>query len=172
MIIRRIENDFGQISLDYIIGITIFIFAFLFMYSLLTSLLLPFQINSGEVVPMAERASTVLVESSSGLALSESNPNVIDIEKVKQLNSDLNDTSMYDTKLMQLGLTTTNINYNINVSLRYINNTLYPNPLSTSVPLLNAGATPDDFSNVGKITRVVYMSQDSQILILDVKVWL
>ncbi len=170
MIIRK--NETGQVSLDYIIGITIFIVAFLFMYNLLTGLLLPFQINAGEVVPMAERASTVLVESSSGLAISESNPNVIDMDKVKQLNSDLNNPSLYETKLIQLGLTTTNINYNINVSLRYINNTLYPNPAFPSLPLLRAGATPDERANVGKITRVVYLSQGSQTLLLDVKVWL
>ncbi len=171
MIVSSLKNDRGQVSLDYIIGITVFIVAFLFMYNLLTSLLLPFQLNADEVKPMAERASTVLAESSGGLAISESNPNVIDMEKVKQLNSDLNDPSIYDTKLKELGLSTTNINYNINVSLRYINNTLYPGIMST-VPLLKAGKTPDEYSNVGKTTRLVYLSQDSQILILDVKVWL
>ena len=171
MIVSSMQNERGQVSLDYIIGITLFIVAFLFVYNLLTSLLLPFQLNADEVKPMAERASTVLVESSSGLAISESNPNVIDIEKVRQLDSDLNDPSIYETKLRELGLSTANINYNINVSLRYINNTLYPG-IMPSVPLLNAGKTPDDSSNVGKITRVVYLSQQSQILILDVKVWL
>lgn len=169
MIIWKPGNDRGQVSLDYIIGITIFILSFLFMYNLLTGLLLPFQINAGEVVPMAERASTVLAESSSGLAISESNPNVIDLEKAKWLNSSLNDHSLYDDMLIQLGLSTTNINYNINVSLRHINNTLYKN---LGLTVLNAGKVPDDYANVGKITRVVYLSQDSQILLLDVRVWL
>ena len=172
MIVNSLENDRGQVSLDYIIGTTLFIVAFLFMYNLLTSLLLPFQLNADEVKAMAERASTVLAESSSGLAISESNPNVIDMDKVKQLNSDLNNSLIYDTKLKELGLSTTNINYNINVSLRYINNTLYPGTIMSSVPLLNAGKTPDETSNVGKITRIVYLSQYSQTLILDVKVWL
>jgi len=172
MIVSSMQNERGQVSLDYIIGITLFIIAFLFVYNLLTSLLLPFQLNADEVKPMAERASTVLVESSSGLAISESNPNVIDMDKVIQLDSDLNDPSIYDTKLKELGLSTTNINYNINVSLRYINNTLYPDPSNSFRSLLKAGKTPDESSNVGKITRVVYLSQNSQILILDVKVWL
>ncbi|MBU3968303.1 MAG: hypothetical protein KKG76_13205 [Euryarchaeota archaeon] len=169
MMIWKPGNDRGQVSLDYIIGITIFIFSFLFMYNLLTGLLLPFQFNAGEVVPMAERASTVLAESSSGLAISESNPNVIDLDKAKWLNSSLNNPSQYNDMLIQLGLSTTNINYNINVSLRHINNTLYKNLGKT---VLNAGALPDDYANVGKITRVVYLSQDSQILLLDVRVWL
>lgn len=167
MMIWKPGNDRGQVSLDYIIAITIFIFSFLFMYNLLTGLLLPFQINAGEVVPMAERASTVLAESSSGLAISESNPNVIDLDKAKWLNSSLNDPSQYDNMLSQLGLSTTNINYNINVSLRHINNTLYKNLGKT---VLNAGRVPDDYSNVGKITRVVYLYPD--ILLLDVRVWL
>lgn len=171
MIVSSMQNERGQVSLDYIIGITLFIIAFLFMYNLLTSLLLPFQLNADEVKPMAERASMVLAESSSGLAISESNPNVIDMDKVIQLNDDLKNPSIYDTKLEELGLSTTNINYNINVSLRYINNTLYPG-IMPLVPLLNAGKTPDESSNVGKIIRVVYLSQESQILILDVKVWL
>lgn len=167
MDISNMKNDRAQISIDYIIGISIFIVAFLFMYNLLTSLLLPFQINQGEVVPMAERASTVLVESSRWLAITESYPNVIDREKVGMFNSNMN--TDYNAMLVDLGLSTTNINYNINVSLRYINNTLYPNSF---MPLLKAGPTPDERANVGKITRLVYLSQDSQILMLDVKVWL
>lgn len=171
MIVNSLQNERGQVSLDYIIGTTLFIIAFLFMYNLLTSLLLPFQLNVNEVKPMAERASMILAESSSGLAVSESNPNVIDWDKAIQLNDNLKDPSIYNTELEELGLSTTNINYNINVSLRYINNTLYPG-IMPSVPLLNSGKIPDESSNVGKIKRIVYLSQKSQILILEVKVWL
>lgn len=169
MIIWKPENDRGQVSLDYIIGITIFIVAFLFMYNILTSLLLPFQINSDEIKPMAERVSIVLVESSNGLALRDTTPNIIDRTKVSQLNDDLNNTAMYETMLIKYGLTKTNINYNMHVSLRYFNNTLYP---SAFFPLLNSGPTPDDFSNVGQTERVVFLYPESQRLILQVKVWL
>jgi hypothetical protein len=118
---------------------------------------------------MTERASAIMVESADWLAIDSSSPNIIDKTKVRQLNSDLNDQLKYDDDRSRLGLMTTNLDYNLNISLRYFNNTPYPN---ASSPLLMGGSVPDDTTKVGQIIRYVYLSQDSRRLMLSVKVWL
>jgi hypothetical protein len=163
------KDDKGQVSLDYVIAISIFILAFFFLLSVLSNLFLPFQFNSDETKSMADRISTVLVETSNGIAVSDSSPNIVDKQKIIQFNSDLKNNVTYESKRDQLGLLTSTLKYNINVSLRYFNNTLYPSSIS---PLLLAGAIPDESSNLGQTVRIVYLSQDSNKLILVVKVWL
>jgi hypothetical protein len=163
-------DDKGQMSIDYIIGISIFIFSFFFLYSILDSLFLPLQGNSDEVQPMAERASSILVESTK-LAIDSSSPNIIDENKVIDFNSSLNGN--YEEELSKIGLVTTNLKYNLNVSLRYFNDTQYPN---SSNSLLNAGRITDDNIKVGQIVRLVCLSQDISKdctrLKLVVRVWL
>ena len=167
--LNSFDNE-GQMSIDYIIGITIFVLSFFFLYSILDSLFLPLQGNSDEVQPMAERASSILVESTK-LAIDSSSPNIIDENKVIDFNSSLNGN--YEAELSKMGLVTTNINYSLNVSLRYFNDTLYPN---SSNSLLNAGRITDDNTKIGQIVRFVCLSQDiSQDctrLKLVVSVWL
>ncbi|VVB87811.1 Uncharacterised protein [uncultured archaeon] len=168
-IIKKMQEDAGQVSLDYIVGITTFILAFVFLYNILSSLLLPFQFNSDEVKPLADRAAAILVESTDGLAASATSPNIIDKTKIVQLNTDLNSPSTYDDKRAELGLVNGNLKYNLNVSLRYFNNSLYPN---SSNPLMLGGSIPDEKTNVGQTIRMVYLSQDSKQLMLQVKVWI
>lgn len=172
MIKRYLKDDRGQISIDYIIGTSLFIVAFFFLYTVLAGLLLPFQLNSDEVKPMAERVSVALVESAgkNGLAIKDSDPNIIQKEKVLILNDSLNNIDTYNQALIEYGLTTSDINYKMHVSLHYFNNTLYPRDSYSA--LLDTGPIPEDNSNVGMAERAVYLSPDSQILKLQVKVWL
>jgi hypothetical protein len=171
---KYLMNDAGQISLDYIVGISTFIISFFFLYSTLTSLFLPFQFNSNELQPMAERASVLLVESADWLAIDSSSPNIIDSGTVKKVN-DLLAPTEYDETLSRLGLRTktTNLNYSLNVSLMNPDdNSLYSNPSNPSIPLLVGGEVPDDTTKVGQVIRYVYLKQDSKRLKLSVKVWL
>jgi len=173
MRIRKYQmNDTGQISLDYIVGVSTFIISFFFLYSTLNSLFLPFQFNSNELQPMAERASVLLVESADWLAIDSSSPNIIDNITVNRVNNSVS-PGEYDETLSRLGLTTTTLNYNLNVSLRYFNNTPYPN---ASTPLLIGGKVPDDTTKVGQVIRYVYLKKDTELnstrLMLSVKVWL
>ena len=174
MLIKRNPfDDTGQVSIDYVIGVTIFIFTFFFLYSILDSLFLPLQGNSDEVQIMAERASSNLVESANMLALDSSTPNIIDSTKASQFNSYLNDPQTYQDTLSEMGLKSTYLNYSLNVSLRFFNDTPYPNPIN---PLLIGGSIPDDNTKVGQIVRLVCLPDDTSVdcerLKLVVKVWL
>jgi len=166
-------NDTGQMSIDYIIGVSIFIFAFFFLYSILDSLFLPIQRNSDEVQIMAERASSNLVESASMLAIDSSNRNIISSTKAGQINDNLNEPQKYQEQLSKMGLTSTYLNYSLNISLRYFNDTLYPD---TFTPLLIGGSIPDDSTKIGQTVRFVCLpkdtSNDCEGLKLVVRVWL
>jgi hypothetical protein len=174
MLIRRNPlNDVGQISIDYIIGVSIFIITFFFLYSILDSLFLPLQANSDEVQPMAERVSSNLIESTANLLADDSSiPNIINETKAEELNLNLSG-SQYEDKLSEMGLNTTNLRYNLNVSLRYFNDTLYPNASNAT---LNGGSIPDESTKVGQIVRFVCLQQDPpnecKRLKLVVRVWL
>jgi hypothetical protein len=124
---------------------------------------------------MAERASGLMVESAGWLAIDSSSPNIIDSITVKRVNDSISPAE-YDDTLSRLGLTTTNLNYSLNVSLRYFNNTLYPDPTNPSKPLLMGGKIPDDTTKVGQVIRYVYLKKDTEQnstkLMLSVKVWL
>ena len=164
--------DSAQVSLDFIIGMSTFIVSIFFLYNILNSLFVPFSSTADESKEMADRISTVLVESpniANGLATNVLNPNVLDKSNIVQLNSDLIDPINYEIKLNNLGLVTSTLKYKLNVSLRYFNYSLYPN---SSSPLLLAGETSDEYSSTAQTVRFVYIPADSQRLILLVKVWL
>jgi hypothetical protein len=171
---KNLIAESAQVSLDFIIGMSTFIVAIFFIYSILNSLFIPFQSTSDESKAMADRVSTVLVESpntANGLANSASNPNILDKSNIVQLNNDLSDSNSitYQDKTNNLGLNTSNVRYKLNVSLRYFNFSIYPNESS---PLLLAGEISDEYASTAQTLRFVYISADSQRLILLVKVWL
>lgn len=159
----------GLISIDYIIGISIFILSFFFLFNILTSMFIPFDSTTDEVKAMSNRISTILVESPSGIITDAQDPNVIDTVKVSVLNESLNDPSKLDDILTQFGLYTEETQYKLNVSLNYLNGTLYT---SGSRPVLLGGPLPDDYNNVALTSRIVYLSSNSKMLMLNVKVWL
>lgn len=167
-----IRDEKGQVSIDYIVGMSIFIIAFTYLFYILIGLFIPFQSTSDEVKAMSDRISNVLVEGSdatNGTAIDAGSPNIINKTSLVNLNISLNNQTLYNNKQDALGLNITNKKYDMNVSLRYPNGSLYP---SNSNPLLLGGPAPDEYTNVGETVRVIYLQQDSKRLFLDVKVWI
>ena len=166
---KEINNCEGLVSIDYIVGISIFIISIFFLFNVLTSMFIPFESTSDELKAMSNRISTTLVESPSGLITNALNPNIIDPAKVSELNESLNDPSKFDDKMAELGLYSTETKYKLNISLNYINGNIYT---IGSNPILIGGPLPDDYTNVAKTSRIVYLPSDSRMLMLEVKVWL
>lgn len=166
---KYLDDCEGLISIDYIMGISIFILSFFFLFNILSSMFIPFESTSDEVKAMSNRISTVLVESPAGIITDASNPNVIDTIKVSALNASLNEPSSSDSLMTQLGLNTDELEYKLNISLNYINGSIYT---SGSTPVLLGGPLPDEHNNVALTSRIVYLPSDSRMLLLNVKVWL
>jgi len=165
---KTFDDCEGLISIDYITGISIFILSFFFLFNILTSMFIPFESTSDEVKAMSNRISTVLAESSTGIITSATSPNIIDPAKVSQFNESLNDPSKSDAIMAQLGLYSGETNYKLNVSLNYLNGSIY---IAGSKPMLLGGPLPDEFTNVALTSRIVYLPSDSRMLMLKVKVW-
>lgn len=166
---KEINNCEGLISIDYIVGISIFIISIFFLFNILTSMFIPFESTSDELKAMSNRISTTLVESPSGLITNALSPNIIDPAKVSELNESLNNPLKFDVKTAELGLYSSETKYKLNISLNYINGDIYK---AGSNPMLLGGQLPDEYTNVAKTSRIVYLPSDSRMLMLEVKVWL
>lgn len=169
-----IKDSGGQISMDYIAGIVIFMLAFIFLFQTLSTLFIPFQSNSDEIKSMSDRVAMVLVESTDGLASSPVEPNIISLTRARVLNDMMNDSSnysyspSYDSVIKTLGLYSETTDYNLNVSLTYINNSVYM--LDGKPVLYNGPVMPQDV-NVAQTIRLVYIEQTGDIAKLFVRVW-
>jgi len=166
---KAINNCEGLVSIDYIVGISIFIISIFFLFNVLTSMFIPFESTSDELKAMSNRISTTLVESPNGLITNALRPNIIDPAKVSELNKSLNDPSKFDDKMAELGLYSNEIKYKLNISLKDISGDIYR---AGSYPMLLGGPLPDEYTNVAKTSRIVYLPSDSRMLMLEVKVWL
>lgn len=54
-------DESGQLTLDYLVGITIFLLALVFVFQYTTGLFTPFESSSDEVTMIADRVATTVV---------------------------------------------------------------------------------------------------------------
>ena len=155
-------NDKGQVTIDYLISITIFLFAIFFVFQYISGLFTPFESNSDEVTLVADRVSTLVVENIMG-AGDAAVPNLIVSTKVYGFFTSLN--ASYEDTRSSLGLDGTYIDYDINVTLEN---------KSTGV-IKSAGAALPSIGNVGQTKRIVlFMDADTGVTenrIVSVRVW-
>jgi len=159
----------GQISLDFIAGVVIFMFAFIFIFQTLTNMFVPFQTNSDEIKSVSDRVTKTMVESTKGLANSQSDENVISINRAEYINNLMDNPSSYRTMQEDQGLYNGLNLYSINMSLYNTSGSLYLN--GTGGVVLNNGPQVPQSTNVAQTIRVVYVDVDDTIAILHVRVW-
>lgn len=155
-------NEKGQMTIDYLISITIFLFAIFFVFQYLSGLFAPFESNSDEVTLMADRVSTLVVENIM-TAGDAAVPNLVISTKMNTFFTSL-DTHYGDTR-SSLGLYGTYVEYDVNITLE-----------NESVGIINsAGAVLPSVGNVGQTKRIVlFMDADTGVTenrIVSVRVW-
>ncbi|WMW21548.1 hypothetical protein RE476_09125 [Methanolobus mangrovi] len=151
----------GQITIDYLISITVFMFAVIFVFNYTTGIFTPFHSNSDEVTLVADRTSTVLVEK----VLNEGDetvPNMVNSAKVDDFFEDLDDN--YENTVYQLGLEGSYLRYDLNVTLE--NETGMINMTGKTIP---SGV------NVGQTKRIVLLKDagtgSTEVAIMSFRVW-
>lgn len=159
------KSDSAQITIDYIVGIGIFLLAVFFIFQFTYGLFIPFQSSSDKVTLAADRVATMLVErllhadSSSAL-------NVIDRGKLYYLNNTKMNQNYTDT-LLELGLSSDKTVFDLNISVA--NLTSPNNPMNQSGPSL-----PDN-TDIGQTRRMVLIVNSStgynETAIFSVRVW-
>ncbi|WP_340820206.1 hypothetical protein [Methanolobus sp. WCC4] len=151
----------GQITIDYLISITIFLFAIAFVFNYTAGIFTPFQSNSDEVTLVADRTSLVLVEK----ILSEGDenvPNMVNSTKVDTFLTEL-DTN-YENTITDLGMKGSYITYDLNVTLENETGTINM-----------AGKKMPSGVNIGQTKRVVLLRYTDtgarETAIISFRVW-
>ena len=155
-------NDKGQVTIDYLISITIFLFAIFFVFQYISGLFAPFESSSDEVTLMADRVSTLVVENTMS-AGDVAVPNLVTSTKTDAFFT-LLDVDYEDTRT-SLGLDGTYVDYDVNVTME-----------NESSGIINsAGPVLPSVGNVGQTKRIVlFMDADTGITenrIVSFRVW-
>lgn len=154
-------NNDGQVTIDYLIGITIFIVALFFIFQYSAGLFTPFQSDSDEVTLVADRVATSITEKE--ISAGDINaPNLIDEDKTEDF-FDLLDNN-YENELDALGLRGEYHRYELNVTLE--NGTEMVDMAGKTLPLSD---------NIGQTKRIVLLEDsdtgETETAILSVRVW-
>ena len=149
-------------TIDYLISITIFLFAIFFVFQYISGLFTPFESNSDEVTLVADRLSTLVVENimSAGDAAV---PNLVTSTEVNTFFT-LLDADYEDTR-SSMGLDGTYVDYDVNVTMEN----------ESSGIISSAGAVLPSVGNVGQTKRIVlFMDADTGVTenrIVSIRVW-
>ena len=151
----------GQMHIDYLIGIAIFLTSIIFIFSYVSGLFTPFHSNSDEVTLIADRISTNIVEQT----LSAQDPETINLlsgTKVSDFFSHFN--SNYEETVDYYGLNGTYLHYDLNVTIENSTGMMYC-----------AGKHLTSGSSIGQTKRIVLLRDENtgnvSMATLSVRVW-
>jgi hypothetical protein len=157
------RDDHGQMHIDYLIGIAIFLTSIIFVFSYTAGLFTPFQSNSDEVTLIADRIATNLIEQNMS-AESIRTPNMLSSTKV----DDFFNSGDYESIIDYHGMNSSYLRYELNVTLENIDT----GPMSLNY---STGKALPVYGNVGQTKRIVIVQNEttgSETLgILAVRVW-
>ncbi|MEZ5335577.1 MAG: hypothetical protein R2741_10240 [Methanolobus sp.] len=154
-------NSKGQITIDYLISITIFLFAVAFVFNYTSGIFTPFSSNSDETTLIADRLSTALVEKILNDG-DETVPNMLNKTKADAFLLQL-DTNYEDT-IDSLGLNGSYLRYDLNVTLE-----------NETTTIGMAGKKIPSGVNVGQTKRIVLLKYQNagytENAIISFRVW-
>ncbi len=154
-------DNSGQMHMDYLIGIAIFLVSITFVFSYTAGLFTPFQSNSDEVTLIADRVATNIVEQN----MSVGRPGATNLLNGTKVNDFFNYAdSNYQNTLDMLGMNGTYLRYNLNITLED----------NTGITRLTGESLPSQ-GNIGQTIRVVQLRNETtgntSQAILAVRVW-
>jgi hypothetical protein len=122
---RMSRDTDAQMSIDFIIGMGIFLMAFMFVLIAIPGLFTPFQSNSDELTMTADRVSTTLTENVLPVTSADDEvlPGIVDISKFSDLSDALSNAGTSLAKRDSLGLKTNDRTYDLEVDILYDNGT-------------------------------------------------
>jgi len=173
---KMLKDERGQLSIDFLVGISLFILALLFMAHFIPGMFVPFQSETIDLNSVAYRTSVILVEDPGwwdggedwenhienvrrvGLAIDKEHPNKLNMSKTKGFK---NATQINDTYLThKLGLYRivgdNEIDYGYNITIEDLNGNI----------LDTRGEIPPEYGDVVKMKRIVWMHTSSEKFML------
>ena len=151
----------GQMTIDYLISITVFLLAVVFVFSYTFGIFTPFQSNSDEVTLIADRISISIVEKRMS-AGDEGLPNLVNDTKMNEFFTELDNN--YQQTIDSLGMNGSYLRYDLNVTAEN----------STGI-ISAAGEQIPPQVNVGQTRRIILCRDEdtgnTDTIILSFRVW-
>jgi hypothetical protein len=147
------KDNRAQITVDYIVGIGIFIAAFIFVYAFVPTIFTPFHSNSDELTMVADRVAATLVENIFAVNNSSTKlPGILDSKKIHDFATSITADNMLERK--RLGLNSNgnaNLAYNLEIIIEMENESQPININYNEFPQAN---------NVGQSKRFVIIRRN------------
>ena len=157
------NDNRGQMHIDYLIGIAIFLTSIIFVFTYTSGLFTPFQSNSDEVTLIADRISTNIVEQS----MTAGNPqisNLLNGTKVSHFFSQSD--ADYEATIDYYGLDSSYLRYEYNITLQNV---------TAGKLYYSTGKTLPIQGNIGQTKRFVLVRNeitgDEVQAMVSVRVW-
>ncbi|MFO7966676.1 MAG: hypothetical protein R6U44_03655 [Archaeoglobaceae archaeon] len=139
----------GQVSVDYIVGLALFLFGVFVVFYLSTSIVAPISEKSNERQLIAESFSDFLL-----INLSTGESNTVNLKDTEDLLS-----KSYDNFTEEIGFSS--MKYKINVTVKTVN----------GVNIGNVGTSVPSYSDLGYSKRFVVSEDLNEPMIMEVYVW-
>ena len=165
-----LKDERGQLSIDFLVGISLFILALLFMAHFIPGMFVPFQSETIDLSSVAYRTSVILVEDPGwwdnetgadygegwqkdnhlanvrrvGLAIDKEHPNVLKMSKITGFNTQIDDANLTDKLGLYRNIGGNPIDYGYNITIVNASNTI----------LAARGEIPPEYGDVVKMKRI------------------
>lgn len=139
----------GQVSIDYIVGLALFLFGVFAVFYLSTSIISPISEKSNEKQLIAESLSDFLL-----INLSTGDSNTVNLTSMEGLLSE-----SYDNFTQEIGFS--GINYKVNVTVETVN----------GVNIGSVGTSVPNYSDLGYSKRFVVSDELNEPMVMEVYVW-
>ena len=164
---KMLKDERGQLSIDFLVGISLFILALLFMAHFIPGMFVPFQSETIDLNSVAYRTSVILVEdpgwwdngedwenhienvSRVGLAIDKEHPNMLNKSKryVFENETLIDNENLADKLGLYRMIGDNKIDYGYNISIEHLNGSI----------LATRGEIPPEYGDVVKTKRIVWM---------------
>lgn len=172
-----VKDTSAQMGLDFLLGISVFLVAFIFVFAFIPGLFVPFVSNSDELTMTADRASIILT--CDILAKSDSDgihPSILDARKIAAFDASMSDPVQNRQIRSSMGLNMSgNELYNLEIVFEIQDN---PTPY-----IINSGESAANLiGNIGQSKRFVMIrnpdapigqadNYPGRMAIMTVRVW-
>lgn len=139
----------GQVSIDYIVGLALFLFGVFVVFYLSTSIVSPISEKSNEKQLIAESLSDFLL-----INLSTGDSNTVNLTSMGDLLS-----QSYDNFTQEIGFSS--MDYKVNVTVETVN----------GVSIGNVGTSVPKYSDLGYSKRFIVSDELNEPMVMEVYVW-
>lgn len=142
-------NNRGQVSIDYIVGLALFLFGVFAVFYLSTSIVSPISEKSNEKQLIAGSLSDFLL-----INLSTDDSNTVNLTSMEDLLS-----KSYDNFTQEIGFS--NMDYEVNVTVETVN----------GVKIGSVGSKIPNYSDLGYSKRFIASNELNEPMVMEVYIW-